>query len=90
MLFMGLFAWQADMTETSFFFIIGFIGIILMIGATIGSRSLKKHDKKKLQKKEGFLGKPGTNKRKWNIGCLIIIMAMLALAIFIRSMELWL
>lgn len=90
MLFMGLYAWQSDMTETSLFFIVGFIGTILMIGATIGSRSLKKADKKELQKKEGFLGKPGTNKRKLNIGCLILIMAMLALAIFIRSMELWL
>lgn len=89
MLFMGLFAWQADMTETTFFFIVGFIGIILMIGATVGSRALKKSDKKELQKKEGFLGKPGTHRRKLNIGCLIIIMAMLALAIFVRSMELW-
>lgn len=89
MLFMGLFAWQTDMTETFFFFIVGFIGIILMVGATIGSRLLKKPDKQEFQKKEGFLGKPGTKKRKLNIGCLIVIMAMLALAILIRSMELW-
>lgn len=88
MILMGLLAWKMNEAERSFFLLI--IGTILMIGATIGSRSLSKPDKKEFQKKEGFLGKPGTNKRKLNIGCLIIIMAMLALAIFIRSMELWL
>lgn len=49
------------------------------------TRKIMNHD----SKKEGFLGKPGTSKRRANIGCLIIIMAMIALAIFIRSMELW-
>jgi membrane protein implicated in regulation of membrane protease activity len=43
MLFMGLLAWQMDVAVTPFFFFI--IGIILMIGATIGSRSLSKPDK---------------------------------------------